>query len=382
MNDTFESASDAVKLAASLIGRHSITPDDDGCQELIADRLSACGFSVTRLPFGEVRNLWARHGKGRPLLVFAGHTDVVPPGQESEWRFPPFSPVLDGGFLYGRGACDMKCGLAAMITATERFLSSRREHKGSIAFIITSDEEGPALDGTARVVEWLKERGEIIDWCLVGEPSSTATVGDTVKNGRRGSLTGRLTVHGVQGHVAYPQLARNPIHLFAPVIQELSDRRWDNGNDCFPPTTLQFAGINAGTGADNVIPGSLAAVFNLRFSTEAAPDQLKEEISSILTKHGLQWEIAWTLSGIPFLTPPGELTDVVRSAVSDVAGIDARLSTAGGTSDGRFIAPAGAQVVELGVINETAHKVDERVKVTEIDVLSSIYERILSKLLG
>jgi len=376
------SLSETVELTKSLISRRSLTPADDGCQELIAERLKQCGFSVENLPFEDVKNLWARRGQQAPLLAFVGHTDVVPTGPEAMWSSPPFEPAVRDGYLYGRGAADMKSGLAAMVTAVERFIRSHPNHKGSIAFLVTSDEEGPSINGTVKVMEHLSSRREKIDWCIVGEPSSVDTVGDTIKNGRRGSLTGKLTVLGQQGHVAYPQLAANPIHLLAPALSELCARQWDSGNDDFPATTLQFSNIHSGTGADNVIPGALEAIFNFRFSTEITPERLMKAVEETLDRHGLSWQIDWRLSGQPFLTAPGPLTDAVRAAVREVMGIEPQLSTAGGTSDGRFIAPTGAQVVELGVVNATIHKVNECVKLSDPDLLSSAFQLILEKLLA
>jgi succinyl-diaminopimelate desuccinylase len=374
--------SETAALTASLIARRSLTPADEGCQELIANRLQQAGFTNEHLPFGPVKNLWSRRGSKAPLLVFAGHTDVVPSGPEELWTFRPFEPTVKDGFLYGRGAADMKGGLAAMVTAAERFVAASPQHNGSIAFLLTSDEEGPSTDGTVKVMEHLCARMERIDWCIVGEPSSVNTMGDTIKHGRRGSLTGILTVAGTQGHVAYPQLAKNPIHLAAPAVAELCSIAWDSGNATFPATTLQFSNINSGTGADNVIPSALKAVFNLRFSTEISPEKIKQTVETVLEKHQLSWEIDWRLSGKPFLTAPGELTEAVVASVREITGIESELSTTGGTSDGRFIAPTGAQVVELGVVNATIHKVDECVSISQLDDLSAVYERILTKLLS
>jgi len=371
-----------LELAKALIQRPSVTPADAGCQELMIQRLQAIGFTIERLRFGEVDNFWARRGTQGPVLCFAGHTDVVPSGPESAWRFPPFQPTVHQGLLYGRGAADMKGSLAAMITACERFVASQPAHRGSIAFLITSDEEGPSIDGTVKVVQHLEARGEKIDYCLVGEPSSSEVLGDVVKNGRRGSLNGRLVVHGVQGHVAYPHLARNPIHQAAPALAELAAEPWDQGNEFFPATSFQISNIQAGTGATNVIPSRLEALFNFRFSTELTDAQLRQRVAAILDKHGLDYELEWTLSGQPFLTPPGELVDGVRDAIAQVTGRQPRLSTSGGTSDGRFIAPTGAQVVELGPLNATIHKVDECVAVDDLDTLSHIYERVLLNLLA
>lgn len=373
--------SETLELLKQLIARPSLTPHDEGCQTLVAVRLEALGFSIEHLRFGEVDNLWARRGTQRPLFAFAGHTDVVPTGPLEQWHSDPFVPVLRDGCLYGRGAADMKGGIAAMLTAVERFIGAHAHHAGSIAFLITSDEEGPSVDGTVKVVEHLEARGEKIDWCLIGEPTCVNTVGDTVKNGRRGSLTGKLTVHGTQGHVAYPHLAANPIHLFAPALAELCAQTWDQGNEFFPPTTFQISNVHAGTGADNVIPGDLEIVFNFRFSTQVTPQQLKARVTEILDKQNLNYDLDWRLSGQPFLTPKGELVDAARAAIKHVAGIDAELSTSGGTSDGRFIAPTGAQVLELGVVNASIHKINECVNITELDRLSAFYQRILENLL-
>ena len=331
--------------------------------------------------FGNVANFWAVRGRGAPVFCFAGHTDVVPTGPLEEWQTDPFVPTVSDGVLYGRGAADMKSGLAAMITATEEFVRQYPDHRGSIAFLITSDEEGPSVDGTKRVVEVLKARGERIDWCIVGEPSSESEIGDTVKIGRRGSLSGRLTVHGIQGHVAYPQLAENPVHTLAPALAELTSRLWDEGNEHFEPTTFQVSNLNAGTGAPNVIPGELKARFNLRYSPVQTVASLKETVEGILRKHGVKYTLEWYVSGEPFYTPPGPLSDAVVAAVKEVTGKPPRLSTSGGTSDGRFIAPMGAQVVELGVVNKTIHKVNENVRISEIDALHRMYFNVLRNLL-
>jgi succinyl-diaminopimelate desuccinylase len=373
--------SDTIALAKELIARRSVTPEDAGCQAILAQRLQALGFHTESLRFGEVDNLWARRGSEGPLFVFAGHTDVVPPGPDSDWRHPPFSPTEENGRLYGRGAADMKGSLAAMITATERFLAQHADHRGSIAYLITSDEEGVAIDGTVKVVEWLQTRNERIDWCLVGEPTSTSRVGDVIKNGRRGSLGATLTVQGVQGHVAYPHLAKNPLHLFAPALAELVATEWDQGNEHFPPTTFQISNIRGGTGATNVIPGELTVIFNFRFSTEVSDTQLRNHVETVLKKHQLDYKIDWQLSGQPFLTPEGELVDAAQQAIKTVCGYATELSTSGGTSDGRFIAPTGAQVLELGPLNATIHKVDEHVGLAELDTLSRIYQQILTNLL-
>jgi succinyl-diaminopimelate desuccinylase len=373
--------SDTLALAKELIARPSVTPEDSGCQTILAQRLQTLGFQIEPLRFGDVDNLWARRGSEGPLFVFAGHTDVVPTGPESDWRHPPFSPTEENGMLYGRGAADMKGSLAAMITATERFLAQHANHKGSIAYLLTSDEEGVAIDGTVKVVEWLQARKEHIDWCLVGEPTSTDKVGDVIKNGRRGSLGATLTVRGMQGHVAYPHLAKNPVHLFAPALAELVATEWDQGNEFFPPTTFQISNIRGGTGATNVIPGELTVVFNFRFSTEVTDEMLRSHVEAVLNKHQLDYTIDWQLSGQPFLTPEGELVDAAQQAIKTVCGYASELSTSGGTSDGRFIAPTGAQVLELGPLNATIHKVDEHVGIADLDTLSKVYEQILVNLL-
>jgi len=371
-----------LELAFDLLSRRSITPEDAGCQDLLIQRLSALGFACQTLMFGEVRNLWARRGSAGPLFCFAGHTDVVPPGDERRWSHPPFTPTIDDGKLFARGAADMKGSIAAMVTAVERFVTANPNHQGSIAFLITADEEGVATDGTVKVVEWLEQRNEKIDYCLVGEPSSRERLCDEFKIGRRGSLTGNLIVHGQQGHVAYPHLADNPVHRAAPFLAELVAIEWDQGNAHFPPSTLQIANIQAGTGANNVIPGQLHVQFNIRFGTESSEQDIKERITALLAKHGLNYEIDWSLSGQPFLTRHGTLVEAVKMAVRDELGQDCKPSTAGGTSDGRFIAPTGAEVIELGPLNATIHKVDEHVGETDLDKLSAVYERILHKLLG
>jgi succinyl-diaminopimelate desuccinylase len=373
---------DALELTRALIACPSVTPADAGCQTLMSERLAASGFSIETLQFGSVTNLWARRGDAHPVLCFAGHTDVVPTGPLEEWRSDPFTPVIRDGVLYGRGAADMKSGLAAMVTATEEFVAAHPDHRGSIAFLITSDEEGPSVDGTKRVVEALKARGETIDWCIVGEPSSGQTVGDTIKIGRRGSLSGRLTVHGVQGHVAYPQLAENPVHTLAPALAELTARTWDAGDAFFQPTTFQISNLNAGTGAPNVIPGELKARFNLRYSPVQTVEVLKKTVEDILARHGVRHTIEWYVSGEPFYTPPGELSQAAVDAITTVTGAAPQLSTGGGTSDGRFIAPLGAQVVELGVTNATIHKVNECVRIEEIALLHRMYRGVLERLLA
>lgn len=383
MNDnSAQNDSLTLQLAKSLIAQPSVTPDDADCQQMMAARLEAIGFTVEHLRFGEVDNFWARRGTQSPLLAFAGHTDVVPSGPESDWQSPPFTPTIVDGLLYGRGAADMKGSLAAMVTACERFVAEHPEHSGSIAFLITSDEEGPAKDGTVKVVEHLQARNETIDWCLVGEPSSTERVGDVIKNGRRGSLGAVLTVKGIQGHVAYPHLARNPIHQAAPALAELAQEHWDDGNTYFPPTTFQVSNINGGTGATNVVPGEVTIVFNFRFSTESSAESLQQRTEHILNRHGLDYDLTWQLSGQPFLTEPGALVNAAVASIKDTVGIDTELSTSGGTSDGRFIAPTGAQVLELGPVNATIHQVDEHVNAADLDTLSTIYEGILQRLLG
>jgi len=369
-------------LTEDLLRRPSVSPEDHGCLDVIASRLDALGFSSERLQYGPVANLWATRGRERPVLCFAGHTDVVPTGPREEWHTDPFEPVVRDGILYGRGAADMKSALAAMVTATERFLACHPDHRGTLAFLFTSDEEGPAVDGTRRVMQVLESRGEKIDWCVVGEPTSHEALGDTIKIGRRGSLSGRLTVHGVQGHIAYPHLADNPVHAFAPALAELAGRRWDEGNEYFQPTSFQVSNIAAGTGAPNVIPGELKVRFNLRFSTEQTVESLQRTVLEILDRHRVNYTLEWFVSGLPFFTEPGLLTDTVAAAVHEIAGRTPRFSTTGGTSDGRFIAPTGAQVVELGVANATIHKVNECVRVADVDELSRIYERVMEKLLA
>lgn len=372
----------SVALTQELIARASVTPTDNGCQDLMIERLERAGFTVERMPFGNVQNFWARRGATAPLLCFAGHTDVVPTGPLEEWKSDPFVPSLRDGRLYGRGAADMKSGLASMVTAVEEFVAAHPKHAGSIAFLITSDEEGPSVDGTKRVVEVLRGRGEKIDWCIVGEPSSNERPGDTVKIGRRGSFSGRLTVQGVQGHIAYPQLAENPVHMFAPALAELTTRTWDQGNEHFQPTSFQISNITAGTGAPNVIPGELKARFNLRYSPVQTQDRLRETVEEILTRHKVRFTIEWYVSGEPFYTPPGKLSEAVVAAVRAQTGSAPQLSTSGGTSDGRFIATLGAQVVELGVTNATIHKVNESVGVDEIDALHRMYVGVLTNLLA
>ncbi|HSB96509.1 MAG TPA: succinyl-diaminopimelate desuccinylase, partial [Spongiibacteraceae bacterium] len=374
--------SPTLQLTLDLMRRRSVTPDDGGCQALMMQRLSALGFATTPLRFGEVDNFWAIRGDAGPIACFAGHTDVVPTGPEQQWRTPPFEPALIDGKLYGRGAADMKGSLAAMVTACERFIAANPQHNGRIAFLITSDEEGIAINGTVKVVEWLEQRGEKIRWCLVGEPSSAEAVGDVIKNGRRGSLGAKLIVHGVQGHVAYPEKASNPIHLALPALAELTAQVWDNGNAFFPATSLQISNIHAGSGTTNVIPGELEVLFNFRYSTEVTDAQLRHRTEAILRRHELDYSIDWSLSGAPFLTAQGALVDAAEQTIRELTGIETELSTGGGTSDGRFIAPTGAEVVELGPVNATIHKIDEHVVAADLDLLSRMYEGILEKLLG
>lgn len=377
-----QSLTPTLELAFDLIRRHSVTPEDAGCQALMMERLAAAGFKNEELRFEEVDNFWSRRGTEGPLVCFAGHTDVVPTGPESNWDNPPFEPAIIDGMLHGRGAADMKGSLAAFLVATENFVKKHPNHKGSIAYLITSDEEGPAKNGTVKVVETLEARNEKIDMCIVGEPSSTSAVGDTVKNGRRGSLGCVLKVHGKQGHVAYPHLAENPVHTAAPALAELAAEHWDEGNDFFPATSFQISNINAGTGATNVIPGELEVVFNFRFSTELTAEILQQRTEAILDKHGLKYDIEWNLSGQPFLTDCGPLVDASVQAIKEITGRDTELSTAGGTSDGRFIAPTGAQVLELGPINATIHQVNEHVSADDLNTLTTIYERMLELLLA
>jgi succinyl-diaminopimelate desuccinylase len=371
-----------LELTKQLIARPSVTPDDAGCQQLMAARLKAIGFRCEHLRFGDVDNLWAERGEGSPLVVFAGHTDVVPPGPRESWQSDPFEPTVRDGMLYGRGAADMKGAIAAFVTGIEAFVAADPKHQGAIGLLITSDEEGPAVNGTAKVMDWLAARGHKIDYCIVGEPSSAKTLGDAIKNGRRGSLSGKLTVRGVQGHVAYPHLAKNPIHTLAPALAELAAIEWDRGNADFPPTSFQVSNIKAGTGAENVIPGALEMWFNFRFSTAVTDTQLKERTEAVLKKHGLDYQLAWTLSGQPFLTRGTRLIEAVRAAVRAELGAEAAPNTGGGTSDGRFIAPTGAEVVELGLLNSTIHKANESVAVADLERLSRCYRRTLELLLG
>ncbi|CAM0558101.1 succinyl-diaminopimelate desuccinylase [Vreelandella titanicae] len=378
-----EGLSPTLTLAFELLSRASVTPDDEGCQELMIERLAALGFHIERLPFGDVKNFWAVRGHHGPVVAFAGHTDVVPSGPYTNWQYPPFEPCIDDeGMLCGRGAADMKGSLASMLTAVERFVANHPNHDGRIAFLITSDEEGPAVDGTRAVVEHLRERNERLDYCIVGEPSSTTRLGDVIKNGRRGSLGATLHIKGVQGHVAYPHLARNPIHQAMPALDALVNEHWDAGNDFFPATSFQISNLRAGTGATNVIPGDVEVVFNFRFSTEVTSDELKARTETILDQHGLEYQIDWTLNGEPFLTAEGALVDAAIKGVEAVTGERPALSTSGGTSDGRFIATLGAQVVELGPLNDTIHKVNERVRASDLDDLSRIYEATLQALLS
>jgi succinyl-diaminopimelate desuccinylase len=372
---------DTLALAQTLIARRSLTPDDAGCQEILIDRLEKLGFHIERMRSGEVDNLWARRGTTVPVLCFAGHTDVVPTGPLEQWDSDPFTPTIRDGKLYGRGAADMKSSLAAFITAIEAFLAQHAHHQGSIALLITSDEEGIAIDGTVNVVETLESRGELLDYCIVGEPTCTDKLGDTIKNGRRGSLSGNLTVKGIQGHIAYPHLAKNPIHLAAPAIAELAQTGWDQGNEYFPPTTWHISNIHGGTGATNVIPGTLNLLFNFRFSTASTVESLQARVHEILDRHGLDYELQWELSGKPFLTPKAELADAMHAAIVEVTGIEPQLSTSGGTSDGRFIADICTQVIEFGPRNATIHKLNEHVEVDDLERLSRIYQLTLENLL-
>ena len=367
-------------LTRELIARPSITPDDAGCQQLIAARLEKSGFNVTHLPCADVANLWATHGEGAPVFTFLGHTDVVPPGPDEDWASPPFAPEERDGYLYGRGAADMKGSVAAMVTALERFVAAHPAHRGAISLLLTSDEEGIAVNGTKKVVEYLERNGIGIDWCLVGEPCSDNTLGDIIKNGRRGSLSGVLTVAGIQGHTAYPALAQNPVHLVAPALVELTQKVWDEGNAHYPPSSFQVSNIRAGTGAENVIPAAVEVSFNLRFSTEWTEQTLKEAVKEMLNRHELDYDLLWRPCSQPFLTQSGQLLDAVQNAVADICGITPQLSTAGGTSDGRFIAPTGAEVVELGPVNATIHKVNECVRSADLETLSALYQDILKRL--
>lgn len=372
---------ETLELAKELIARRSVTPDDAGCQALIAARLTAAGFACESIRCGEVSNLWARRGRVSPLLCFAGHTDVVPPGPLEQWLSDPFLPTIRDGRLYGRGAADMKSSIASFVTAVEVFERERPGHSGSIAILITSDEEGPSVDGTVRVVDWLKQRGESMEYCVVGEPSSVEALGDSIKNGRRGSLSGQLMVRGVQGHIAYPHLARNPIHLIAPALAELVATRWDQGDEHFPPTTWQVSNIHGGTGVTNVIPNSIAIEFNFRFCAKSSEQSLKKRLEDILRQHELDYEIQWNLSGLPFVTRSGELVDAIKRAVFEHTGRMPELSTAGGTSDGRFIARICPQIVELGPVNASIHKLNEHIELTALEQLPRIYLDVLRTLL-
>ncbi len=374
--------SETLELSLQLLRQPSVTPVDHTCQDIMAKRLEKIGFNIENMRFDDVDNLWARKGTEAPVFCFAGHTDVVPTGNLDAWNSDPFVPEIRDGKLYGRGSADMKTALAAMVVASERFVKKHPNHKGSIAFLITSDEEGPSINGTVKVIETLEARNEKMDWCLVGEPSSTNKLGDIVKNGRRGSLNANLTVKGKQGHVAYPHLAVNPIHSFSKALAELCETVWDNGNEYFPATTFQVSNINSGTGATNVIPGTLNTLFNFRYSTEVTAEELKARTLEILDRHNVEYEIFWTLSGLPFLTPVGELVNAAKSAILNVTGVETKLSTSGGTSDGRFIAPTGAQVLELGVLNATIHQINEHVNVDDLEPLAEIYEQILENLLA
>mgnify|MGYP000338970545 FL=1 len=373
--------SSTLELTKSLINRASVTPDDKGCQALMIDRLKKIGFTVQPLKFGEVDNFWAVRGDSGPVFTFAGHTDVVPAGDESLWKTDPFTPIIKDGMLYGRGAADMKGSLASMVIATEKFIEKNPNHNGMIGFLITSDEEGLAVNGTIKVMEYLKENNQKIDYCLVGEPSSTAVLGDVIKNGRRGSLNACLRIKGKQGHIAYPQLADNPIHLLAPVLNQLCDESWDNGNDYFPATSFQISNIHSGTKVTNIIPGEVEVMFNFRYSTETTHEELKKRVADILDSYSLDYSIAWEHSGYPFLTPKGELVSACIGAIRKIKSIDSELLTSGGTSDGRFISQMGAQVVELGPVNESIHQVNESVSVEDLEDLTEIYFQVLTKIL-
>jgi succinyl-diaminopimelate desuccinylase len=374
MNDTLE-------LLKTLIKCPSVTPDDAGCMDIIAERLAKSGFKTERMDFDDTQNIWLRRGEAKPLFVFLGHTDVVPPGPLDQWQTPPFEPTLKDGKLYGRGTADMKGGIAAFITALERFVATHADHQGSIALLLTSDEEGPATNGVVKVMEVLQKRGTAIDWCLVGEPSSDKMIGDVIRVGRRGSLCARLTVKGIQGHVAYPEKASNPIHAFAPALKELTEEIWDHGNAFFPPTSLQVSNINGGTGSENIIPGHLEVQFNLRFCTELNETIIKERTQAILDKYDFDYDLQWRLSGNPFLTAQGELIAAAHTAINQIIGTEPLDDTGGGTSDGRFVAPTGAQVIELGPRNETIHKINEHIEIDQLDTLSHLYEAILVNLL-
>jgi len=371
----------ALELTQDLIRRRSVTPEDGGCQKLLAERLSRIGFECEVIRCGDVINLWARRGRAKPLLCFAGHTDVVPTGPLDQWVSDPFMPTIRDGKLYGRGAADMKSSIAAFLVATETFVAERPQHTGSIAFLITSDEEGPSVNGTVRVVESLKARGETIDYCIVGEPSSVNVLGDMIKNGRRGSFSGKLTVRGVQGHIAYPHLVKNPILLLAPALAELAVEEWDDGNEYFPPTSFQVSNVHAGTGATNVVPGSLELDFNFRYSSESTADSLRARVEEILRRHALDFSIEWNLSGKPFLTQRGELVAAVQASIREVAGVEAELSTTGGTSDGRFIADICPQIVEVGPVNASIHKLNEHIDLDALERLPRIYLEAMRTLL-
>lgn len=373
--------SETLELAKALIARRSLTPDDAGCQEILIERLEKLGFHIERMRFGNVDNFWARRGIDSPVIVFAGHTDVVPSGPESSWFSPPFEPTIRDEMLYGRGAADMKTSIAAFITAIEAFVEDHPDHKGSIALLITSDEEGVAVDGTVRVVEALQARGEMLDYCIVGEPTSNKLVGDMIKNGRRGSLNGTLIVQGVQGHIAYPHLVKNPIHMVSPAIAELAATVWDSGNEYFPPTSWQISNMNGGTGATNVVPGTVEILFNFRFSTASTEQELKDKVHAILDKHEVKYDLQWELSGKPYITPKGNLVEAISHAIEQSYGISPELSTSGGTSDGRFIADICAQVIEFGPLNATIHKLNECVAVADIEPLKMTYQRTLENLL-
>lgn len=370
-----------LELLKALIKCPSVTPDDAGCMDIIAERLAKSGFKAERMDFDDTQNIWLRRGEAKPLFVFLGHTDVVPPGPLEQWQTPPFEPTLKDGKLYGRGTADMKGGIAAFITALERFVATHVDHQGSIALLLTSDEEGPATNGVVKVMEVLQQRGIAIDWCLVGEPSSDKTIGDVVRVGRRGSLCAKLTVKGIQGHVAYPDKASNPIHAFAPALKELTEEVWDHGNAFFPPTSLQVSNINGGTGSENIIPGHLEVQFNLRFCTELNESIIKERTQTILDKYDFDYDLQWRLSGNPFLTAQGELIAAAHAAIAQIIGTEPLDDTGGGTSDGRFVAPTGAQVIELGPRNETIHKINEHIEIDQLDTLSHLYEAILVNLL-
>ncbi len=374
--------SKTLELSQQLIQKPSVTPNDEGCLDLLSERLAKSGFSTENLPFEDVSNAWIRKGTEAPLFVFAGHTDVVPTGPEDQWTYPPFAATVKDGQLHGRGSADMKTGIAAMVIAVEEFITENPDHKGSIAFLLTSDEEGPSINGTVKVVDHLQNNNVKLDYCLVGEPSSTSTVGDVIKNGRRGSLCAHIKVIGKQGHVAYPHLAINPIHIISDLLTDLSKIEWDQGNDHFPATTFQISNIQSGTGAENVIPATAEASFNLRFSTEITADEIKQRIEQVIKDKNIQHELAWRLSGNPFLTPEGKLVDACQHAIKAITNRDTKLSTGGGTSDGRFIAPTGAEVVELGVINATIHQIDERTDINELEQLKEIYKEVISHLLS